>query len=395
MDPPVGAQTPAPGTTAASPKSSEDQRMAIGLIAGPGFPEKLARYLPEQLPSVLRETFPGTSWKVVIRREPYAGGGADADLVQLARRRMLEEGWNLAVVLTARPLRVGRRPVTAEASAALGVGVISVPALGAVGLGHRLLEAVVLTVEAMLRNREDGDLAKERRSQQHRIEDLGKISSAVGRPFEEAQGRIAFATATAIGNLRLLLGAIRGNRPWALIIGLSHSLVAALGTSAFGLTSPVIWRIANAMHPTRMVLLTTSSLFAIGFTLMVAHSLWERAPTPDARTRVVLINLATSSTVAIGVVTSYITLLSFNYVFGGALIPEAVLQHELGHRATPIEYLRIAWLVSSLATLGGALGAVLESNASVREAAYCMRPVTKRDDVPAQVAATTAAIARS
>jgi hypothetical protein len=395
---PAGPQIDEHPPSADLPKSSEEKRprpLVIGVIAGPGLSMKLAASLSERLPAALLQRFPGTSWKVVVRIEPFAGAGADVDLVQLARRRMLEESWDLVVVLTARPLRVGRRPVTAEASASLGVGVISIPALGAIGLSRRLLDAVVLTVEAMLRSRGEGDLAKERRAQRQKIGDLGKLSSAVGRPFEEGQGRIAFATATAMGNLRLLFGAIRGNRPWAMIVGLSHSLVAALGTSAFGLTSPVIWRIANAMHFRRMVFLTTSSLFAIGFTLMAAHSLWERAPTHDARTRVVLINLATSSTVAIGVVTSYVALLMLNYVFGGALIPEAVLQHELGHPVEPTSYLRIAWLVSSLATLGGALGAVLESNAAVRAAAYCMRPVTKRNDSLARGAATQVIDARS
>jgi hypothetical protein len=356
--------------------------MVVGLLPGPGLSEELALHIAVRLPSALQERFPGISWSVVVRTEQFAGPGADVDLVQLARHRMLEEGWNLVICLTARPLKVGRRPVTMEASASLGVGVISVPALGAIGLEHRLLDAVLLTIEAILHGRGGGDRDQAHRNERRWIEDLGKLSSSVGRPYEREQGTISFATTTARGNLRLLVGSIRGNRPWAMIIGLSSSLVAALGTSAFGLTSPVIWRIANAMPLQRMIVLAIASLLAIGFTLMTAHGLWEFAPTPNARTRVVLINLATVSTVAIGVLTSYAALFVFNSFFGRTLIPKEVLQVELRHDAGTLSYLRIAWLVSSLATLGGALGAVIETNAAVRAAAYCIRPVKRAPEKP-------------
>jgi hypothetical protein len=45
----------------------------------------------------------------------------------------------------------------------------------------------------------------------------------------------------------------------------------------------------------------------------------------------------------------------------------------VGHPVDASEYLRLAWLASTLATVGGALGGVLESDETVREAAYAYR----------------------
>ena len=55
---------------------------------------------------------------------------------------------------------------------------------------------------------------------------------------------VRFVTAAGQGNLRLLMGMVRANRPWRLIAGLSRALVGALGAGAFGLTSPAMWQIA-------------------------------------------------------------------------------------------------------------------------------------------------------
>jgi hypothetical protein len=62
---------------------------------------------------------------------------------------MLDEGWDLVIVLDL-PLHVGRRPVTAHASSALGVGVVSVPALGVLPLESRVREAVLRVVDRLL-----------------------------------------------------------------------------------------------------------------------------------------------------------------------------------------------------------------------------------------------------
>jgi hypothetical protein len=54
---------------------------------------------------------------------------------------------------------------------------------------------------------------------------------------------------------------------------------------------------------------------------------------------------------------------------------------QVGHPASLRDYFELAWLISSLAMIGGALGAALESDDAVRAAAY----VQRSDDEEAEI----------
>jgi hypothetical protein len=191
---------------------------------------------------------------------------------------------------------------------------------------------------------------------------------------DDGQGReIRFSDGAVRGNLRLVVGMIRANRPWALIIRMSRALAAALGGAAFALVSPGVWQVAAGAGPARMIGLAAGSVLATGASVIVAHGLWERAPGPAARERVALLNLSVALTTALGVLMLYLTLLVITTACGSLLISPAVLSSQIGQSVHASDYVWLGWLVSSLATIGGALGAVVESDLSVREAVYGYR----------------------
>jgi hypothetical protein len=57
-------------------------------------------------------------------------------------------------------------------------------------------------------------------------------------------------------------------------------------------------------------------------------------------------------------------------VGGAALIPTSVYHDNVGHGPAFVDYLKLGWLAATIATLAGALGSLIESDESVREAAY-------------------------
>lgn len=285
-------------------------------------------------------------------------------------------------MLTDNPLRTGKRPVTAQASATEGVGLISIPALGATKVEQRTCEAALNLIDGLVGEsaRRPGAAPESSRSRVRNR--LRELASPIGQAQYRDDGTIRFTTAVIRGNLRLLVGMVRANEPWRILSRLSKVLVAALGTAAYVFASTAVWSLAAGSSWARLSVLTLVSLVIMLVTLIASHDLWERTSDPDDRERVVLLNAATTITIAIGVASLYVALFVAGGLSVAVLVPPDLLGEQIRQDAGLGEYARLAWLGTSLALLAGALGSLVESDLSVREAAYGYRPDerTEEDD---------------
>jgi hypothetical protein len=330
------------------------------VIAAPDAPTDLGEQLKPELEDALSERFPGVEWRVVLVTDGLVTPPAHTtELVDAAHRRLLREDWELALCLTDLPLRVGRRPVEGHASPTHRVAVLSVPALGPARPRRRALETALGLVGVVL-----GDSA----GLDRRLVDLAELADE-----DPATGPAGLAALARGGNLRLLGGMVRANRPWRLAGRLYRALVAALAAVAFALVTSDVWRVSNSMSPVRLAAIT---LVAVGLTvasLVAVHGLWESRGEGRAADQVTLFNAATAATVLIGVLSLYVALFALVLGSAGLVISPDALSEALGSDVGLSDYLVLAWFVSSLATVGGALGAGLESDEAVREAAYAHR----------------------
>jgi hypothetical protein len=142
----------------------------------------------------------------------------------------------------------------------------------------------------------------------------------------------------------------------------------------FALVTPDIWQLGEALDWIRLSVIGVGSVAAITIALIMGAGLWEHASHPLARKQVALFNLATTATVVLGVLSLYVALLLLALLTSPVLVPSELFGEGIGHGVRVGDYMKLAWLTSSLATLGGALGAGLESDESVRAAAYTYRP---------------------
>ena len=355
--------------------------VVLGVLAVPGLAHDLGRSLEDRLPDALHERHAEVDWKVEVDDEGLSEDLTSVrELKKYARERMRAEGWDMAVVLTDVPLRAGRRPVTAHASAHLRVGLVSVPALGAVRLEERVEEAVLNLVDGML-GEHVGRFGPRRGRERRMASRLRELASPIGAPRVREEGTIRFSTAVLAGNLRLLAGMVRANNPSLVVVRLSRVLAAAGGTAAYALSSASIWTMADGALPPRLALISLATITATIVTLVVSHDLWERIRRPEEREQVVLFNVATVLTVLIGVATLYLALVLIALGCSYALIAPGVFAQQLSHPVGFGDHLQLAFLTSAVATLAGALGSLTESEFAVREAMYRYRPDERTDNL--------------
>ena len=341
--------------------------VVIGLISAPGTVTEVASNLADDLRAELSVQLPTVQWRVPAVVDVLVHPPADdAALVSAARERLLDETWDLVVCLTDLPLRAHRRPVVAHASPLHGVAVVCLPALGAIGLRRRTRDTVVGLVRTLLGDTEDHALSRS-------VAGLGRRARELGRQQDRGDGSVMFTARVLSGNLRLLIGMIRANQPWRLAIGLSRALTAALATGVFALITPDIWQLGDALGWIRLSAIGVGSVAAITAALIVGAGLWEHASHAAGRKQVTLFNLATTGTVVRGVLFLYAALLVLALLTSPLLVPAHLLEENVGHAVRVGDYLKLACLASVLATLGGALGAGLESDEAVRAAAYTYR----------------------
>src|SRR6202046_1182007 len=188
--------------------------IVVGLLASPGPAAELTESLLPEIADRLPERLPGVRWRLEFVADRLVEPPTDLSaIISGGRRMLLDRGWHLAVCVTDLPLQTARRPVIAHVSATHGVAVLSMPALGPVSVRKRTAETIVRLVGHIL-----GDLALT-------ADAAGPVAAAVTRRMRQLGARtergehgVGFVARVITGNIWLLLGMLRANRPWRLAV---------------------------------------------------------------------------------------------------------------------------------------------------------------------------------
>ena len=216
-----GIMSEGPGAESV-PDTKPQPELVIGLLAAPGPASELTESLVGEIADRLAGQLPGVRWRVEFVSDRLVEPPTDlGELISAGRRMLLDRGWHLVVCVTDLPLQTARRPVIAHVSATHGVAVLSMPALGPVSVRKRTADTIVRLVGNTL-----GDVAQAADASGRDLplaEGVTRRMRELGRRVEHGDQGVGFVARVITGNIWLLMGMLRANRPWRLALRLMRA----------------------------------------------------------------------------------------------------------------------------------------------------------------------------
>ncbi len=370
--------------------------MKLGLIAPPGYPKELGERLEQELPEWLNYYVDDEyNWEVEYVINALTGVTEDSiEVLNATMDKKEEENWDFSVCITDLPLFNNKRLIVAEGYEEGHVALISLPSLGSTPMVKRVRESILQLVNEMYygSSEEEREEAEERiqskdKEDHHNLRNKNSTSLVGKRAFErlspirretpgeeESNVDVRFlVNSRGSGALRLITGMVRANRPWAMFPAFMKVIVIAFTTGAYALVFPTLWQLANNYDVWRMFMLSIVSILAMVGWVVVAHHLWEKPNKERADIIRKFYNTATLLTLFI-TVCLYYTLLFFLFSIAVIMIiPIGMLDSQLSGAVGYSHYFYIAWTATSISTIIGALGSVLENEEVVLSSTYGYR----------------------
>jgi hypothetical protein len=142
-----------------------------------------------------------------------------------------------------------------------------------------------------------------------------------------------------------------------------------------------VWLLTGSLSWWRLTIATVASVGLVVAWIVIDGELWDRPDhdIAEARERSRLYNTSTLVTLTIGVLICYLALYVVNLGWALFVLDPAVMGGYLHVSLGYGDLFVLSWFVASAATVGGALGAGLESDEAIRAATYSKREEERRE----------------
>ncbi|RWR09644.1 hypothetical protein [Siminovitchia fortis] len=373
------------------------EEKTVGIVSSPELPSTIANAIKKQLKKDLsRYIADGRfQWHVEMEVDLLAGATEKvAEVLEETERIKIRNGWDYAISLTDLPVYNGRCIVLADANVDTCTAQISLPAFGWLPTPNRVKIIMLHMIkELYFRHTTDfkaDDLAQKGIGPKEQSGFLNKLEkpfrfSAVRRIESSNQAEetaVRFIIVPKINGLaRILFGMTIANRPWTILPSLKNVVAIAFATGAYGLIFPTLWKLSVSYEIYRFIGLTATAVLGMVVWIIFSHDLWEKKNLENKNRLRWMYNSTTILTLGTSVVMYYIVLYLLFLIAVSVFVPPDLYQAEAGTDIGPLNYLKLAWLVTSVATFAGAIGAGLENPERVRKSTYSYRQYSRYEEM--------------
>jgi len=350
------------------------EEIKIGIIAAPEFPTNIANSLKEKLTNLFsKEINSEVFWEIEVVTDALTSVAEDGgELLDEMSHIRKNKDWDYVLSLSDIPIYFKDKAILARVNHDEKNAVLSIPAFG--WFMKKRITVMLLQLVEDIYYQNSSSTTKNRKNRFKDTFRFNKIQVNKTIQNEKVIWRYLFSNEIG-GKLTLLSGMTYANQPWKLVTSLRRVLAVAFGTGAYGLIFPSLWQVSYEYHPLRLALIMVLSIVGMSIWIIHGHNLWEIKTEKSSEKIRRLYNGATVSTLLLAVGYYYIILGLLFIITTHILVAPDFFAQQVGLSTLPafVHYLQLAWVVTSIATIAGAVGVGLENEENVRNATYGYR----------------------
>lgn len=357
--------------------------LTLGLIPAPDMPTDIVNKIKDVLIFDLKKYIDSNvHWRIEVAVDPLTGTAEEVNtVIDKASVLKQEHGWDYAVSLTDLPSFVKHKVATADVNFERNVGLLSLPAFGAFPLKKRIRKALIFVVDLLYENKKTTEFEEQPSHLTSRFL-FTNVERVEAKEHQPMDARFIMQS-SLLGWLRIVAGMTFANRPWQALGSFKKILALAFATGTYISIFTTPWQLSVVYSPLRLSILTLASITGMVAWIIFSHKLWEGPSSKGQSKYRKLYNFTTVMTLTSISVIIYIFLFIAMLVSISIFVPMNLFESwaEVNPNDSIYPLARLAWLVSSLGFLAGAVGSTAEKEEDVRNITYSYRQLNRKHQI--------------
>lgn len=369
--------------------SLNNNNLSLGIVTAPGITTTLSEKFKDQLKGILDAAFTSdTIWSITFVVDHITGAAEnDNKIMNQAIKLREHHDWNYVISLTDLPLFYQKSVVLADINRQQCAAQVSLPAFGSFPTANKVKKTLV-------------HIAKELYFNQNTMENMELVQHGIGIKNKDTKEnsfqliKKAFRWNTIerreleeddhfsvrflvhpkwIGKFKVLVGMTAANSPWSIMPSFKRVIGLAFATGCYMLIFNTLWQLSGLYGMPRFITLMITAMTAMVTWIIFAHRLLEKKQNYKSQKLRLMYNVTTIMTLTISVLLFYISMFLLFSIAVIIFVPADIFSNVLDYDVTFLDYIKLAWLVTSAATVAGTIGAGLENEESVKQVTYGYR----------------------